>query len=62
MNESKDREQLYQEAVAMHQSFHEKLQTLLEKPFLTPSEEQEVKVLKKKKLHYKDLMESLKEK
>ncbi len=61
MEETKSREELYQEAKAMHQSLHEQLQALQEKPFLTPQEEQEVKVLKKKKLHYKDMMENLKE-
>ncbi len=60
MEETKNREEQYNEAKAMHQSLHEQLQTLQEKPFLTPSEEQEVKVLKKKKLYYKDMMESLK--
>jgi hypothetical protein len=60
MEETKNREELYEEAKAMHQSLHEQLQALQEKPFLTPQEEQEVKVLKKKKLHYKDMMESLK--
>jgi hypothetical protein len=62
MEETKNREELYEEAKAMHQSLHEQLQALQEKAFLTPQEEQEVKVLKKKKLHYKDMMESLKEK
>jgi hypothetical protein len=62
MEETKNREEQYNEAKAMHQSLHEKLQVLQEKPFLTAQEEQEVKVLKKQKLHYKDLMESLKEK
>jgi hypothetical protein len=60
MEETKNREELYEEAKAMHQSLHEQLQALQEKPFLTPQEEQQVKVLKKKKLHYKDMMESLK--
>jgi hypothetical protein len=62
MEETKNKEEQYNEAKAMHQSLHEKLQVLQEKPFLTPQEEQEVKVLKKQKLHYKDLMESLREK
>lgn len=62
MDETRSREEQYNEAKAMHQSLHEKLQIMQEKPFLTPQEEQEVKVLKKKKLYYKDLMESLKEK
>lgn len=60
MEETKSSEELYQEAKAMHQSLHEQLQVLQEKPFLTLQEEQEVKVLKKKKLYYKDMMESLK--
>lgn len=62
MEGTKSREELYKKAKAMHQSLHEKLQILQEKPFLTPQEEQEAKTLKKKKLFYKDMMESLKEK
>lgn len=62
MEQTKNREELYKEAKAMHQSLHEQLQILQEKPFLTPQEEQEAKILKKKKLFYKDMMESLKEK
>jgi hypothetical protein len=62
MDQTKNKEDLYQEAKTMHQMLHEQLQALQEKPFLTPQEEQEVKVLKKKKLHYKDMMESLREK
>lgn len=61
MEETKNREELYREAKAMHQSLHEQLQVLQDKAFLTPQEEQEMKVLKKKKLYYKDVMESLKE-
>lgn len=62
MAETKSREELFKEAKAMHESLHEKLQLLQDKPFLTPQEEQEAKILKKKKLYYKDMMESLKEK
>jgi hypothetical protein len=62
MEESTNREEQYNEARAMHQSLDEKLQILQEKPFLTTAEEQEMKVLKKRKLYYKDLMESLKAK
>jgi hypothetical protein len=39
----------------------EKLQMLQEKPYLTAEEELEVKLLKKRKLVYKDTMERLKE-
>lgn len=34
---------------------------MLKKPYLTEEEELEVKVLKKKKLYFKDIMERLKE-
>jgi hypothetical protein len=59
MEETKSKEELYNEARILHKSLHEKLQSLQEKPYLTADEELEVKLLKKKKLHYKDLMESL---
>jgi hypothetical protein len=41
----------------MHKSYDEKLQVLQEKPYLTGDEELEVKLLKKRKLYYKDIME-----
>lgn len=62
MEQAKNREEMYKEAEEMHRSLHEQLQILQEKPFLTPQEEQETKILKKKKLFYKDMMENLKEK
>lgn len=61
MEEGKNKEELYNEARILHKSLDEKLQTLQEKPYLTEDEELEVKLLKKRKLHYKDTMERLKE-
>jgi uncharacterized protein YdcH (DUF465 family) len=61
MEQDKEKEELYNEARIIHKSLDEKLRTLEEKPYLTRDEELEVKVLKKKKLHYKDLMEAIKE-
>jgi hypothetical protein len=61
-NERKSPEELYTEARVLHKSLKEMLQTLQEKPYLTPDEELEVKLLKKLKLFYKDRMEMLKTK
>ena len=58
---TKTKKTLYNEARILHKSLDEKLRMLEEKPYLTDDEELEVKLLKKKKLHYKDIMESIKE-
>ncbi len=58
--ETKSKEEQYEEARAMHRSYDEKLRTLQEKAYLTADEELEIKLLKKWKLHYKDIMETLK--
>ncbi len=60
MEETKSKEEQYNEARILHKSLDEKLQTLQEKPYLTVDEELEVKLLKKRKLYYKDIMEGLK--
>jgi len=60
MEERKSKEEQYNEARILHKSLDEKLQMLQEKPYLTEDEEMEVKLLKKRKLHYKDIMEGLK--
>jgi hypothetical protein len=57
--EQKSKEEQYNEARILHKSLDEKLQTLQTQPFLTADEELEVKLLKKRKLHYKDIMETL---
>jgi hypothetical protein len=62
MEEGKSAEEQYNEARILHKSLDEKLQTLLEKAYLTTDEELEVKLLKKRKLFYKDTMERAKEK
>ncbi len=60
MENGKSKEELYNEAKNHHSSLDLRLQMLLKKPFLTESDEVEVRELKKKKLYYKDLMEKLK--
>ena len=61
MSETKSKEEMYNEARILHKSLHEKLQTLQEKPYLTPDEELEMILLKKKKLYFKDMMERIKQ-
>ncbi len=59
MEEVKTREERYNEARIMHKALDEKLQMLQNKPYLTNDEEIEIKLLKKNKLHYKDIMEKI---
>jgi hypothetical protein len=61
MEESKSKDERYNEARIMHKSLDEKLQMLQAKPYMTEDEELEMKLLKKKKLYFKDLMEQIKE-
>jgi hypothetical protein len=60
MDNSKNKDELYREAMNHHTSLDRRLQMLLKKPFLTESEEVELRELKKKKLFYKDIMERMK--
>jgi hypothetical protein len=60
MDKGKSKEELYSEAKNQHASLDRRLQMLLKKPFLTESEEVEVRELKKQKLFYKDIMERMK--
>jgi hypothetical protein len=57
--DTKSKEEQYNEARIMHKSYDEKLLILQEKPYLMGDEELEVKLLKKRKLYYKDIMERL---
>jgi len=61
MEEAKNKEERYNEARIMHKSLDEKLQMLQAKLYLTEDEELEMKLLKKKKLYFKDMMERIKE-
>ena len=61
MDKGKSKEELFNEAKNHHTSLDTRLQMLLKKPFLTESEEVEVRELKKQKLFYKDIMERMKE-
>lgn len=60
MADVKSKDERYNEARIMHKSLDEKLQMLQEKSYLTDDEELEMKLLKKKKLYFKDIMEKIK--
>ncbi len=53
--------EMYEAARGAHTSLERRLTMLLKKSFLSEQEETEMKVLKKRKLFYKDMMEELKE-
>ncbi len=53
----KSKEDIFTNAKEQHAALDSRLQMLLKKPYLSVDEEMEVKVLKKKKLYFKDLME-----
>ncbi len=61
MKEGETKEDIYKRAKSQHTTLDRRLQMLLKKPYLTAQEEMEVKVLKKKKLYFKDIMENTKE-
>lgn len=61
MEEGKSKEEQYNEARILHKSLDDKVQILQTKPYLTDDEELELKLLKKKKLYFKDLMEKITE-
>jgi len=52
-------EEIYRQYKGQHATMDRRIQMLLRKSYLTEAEEREIKTLKKKKLYYKDLMESL---
>jgi hypothetical protein len=57
MEQDESRDDIYNGAKTRHATLDRRLQMLLKKPYLTADEEFEVKVLKKKKLYFKDIME-----
>ncbi|MHB8109260.1 MAG: DUF465 domain-containing protein [Syntrophorhabdaceae bacterium] len=59
MDENKSKEERYNEARVLHKSLDEKVEQLQAKPYLTADEELEMKLLKKKKLYFKDMMERI---
>jgi hypothetical protein len=61
MEDGKNKEDRYNEARILHKSLDEKLQMLQAKAYLTEDEELEIKILKKKKLYFKDMMERINE-
>jgi hypothetical protein len=61
MEDCERKEDIYRGAKTQHATLDRRLQMLLKKPYLTEEEEMEVKVLKKKKLYFKDIMERLRE-
>ncbi|HOJ43560.1 MAG TPA: hypothetical protein PLW88_01500 [Syntrophorhabdaceae bacterium] len=61
MEKDDSKEEIYEDAKNKHAFLDRRLQMLLKKPYLTEEEEMEIKILKKKKLYYKDLMEKTKE-
>ncbi len=61
MEKRASRDELYNDAKGFHTSLDRRLRMLMRKPFLSEDEELEVRLLKKRKLYYKDIMEGLKE-
>ena len=59
MEKGTSRDELYKEARCFHASLDRRLRMLLRKPFLSEDEELEMRLVKKRKLFYKDLMEDL---
>ena len=61
MKEGEKKEDIYGDAKGLHATLERRLKMLLRKPYLTEKEEIEIKILKKKKLYYKDIMERTKQ-
>lgn len=57
METTGSKEEIYTRAKNRHALLDSRLYMLMKKPYLTADEEMEVKVLKKKKLYYKDVMD-----
>jgi len=59
--ETSKKDNLYEAAMFLHVSLERRLTMLRAKSFLSEDEELEMKVLKKRKLRCKDIMEGLKD-
>jgi hypothetical protein len=57
MDKDRGKEDLYEAVKGLHVSLDRRLRMLLRKSFLSEDEEIEVKVLKKRKLYCKDILE-----
>jgi hypothetical protein len=57
MKKDEKQEEDYRYIKEQHAILERRLKMLLKRPYLTEEEEREMKVLKKRKLYYKDLME-----
>ena len=58
MENTESKEEIYNQAKSQHTLLERRLRMLLKKPYLTAEEEIEIRVLKKKKLYYKDTMDN----
>lgn len=61
MEQEESKEEILRRTRTQHAVFDRRLQMLLGKPYLTVTEEVEIRNLKKQKLYFKDIMEHLKE-
>ncbi len=61
MEKDATKHEMYEAAKGVHVSLERRLAMLRRKSFLSEDEETEMKILKKRKLFYKDIMEGLKE-
>jgi hypothetical protein len=61
MEKDRNKEDLYKAAEGLHGSLERRLRMLLRKSFLSEDEEIEMKILKKRKLYCKDIMEGFRD-
>jgi hypothetical protein len=59
MEQSESKEDIYNRVKTQHATLDRRLLMLMKKSYLTADEEMEIKVLKKKKLYFKDIMEKV---
>ncbi len=61
MEKDRSKEDLYKTVEGLHGSLERRLRMLLRKSFLSENEEIEMKILKKRKLYCKDIMEGFRD-